>query len=45
MFLQTDHHSGEADRVFEVGFVLVHVGEADVEGAVEHHLGQRGTLP
>lgn len=40
MFLQTDHNPGEADGVFEVGLILVNVGEAGVEGTVKHHLEQ-----
>lgn len=30
VFLHTDHNPGEADGVFEVGLVLVDVGEAGV---------------
>lgn len=40
MFLQTDHNPGKADGVFEVGLILVNVGEAGVEGTVEYHLEQ-----
>lgn len=45
MFLQTDHNSGKADGVFEVGLILVNVGEAGVEGTVEHHLEQSRRRP
>lgn len=40
MSLQTDRNPGEAHGVFEVGLVLVDVGEAGVEGTVQHHLEQ-----
>lgn len=40
LFLQTDHNPGETNWVFEVGLILVDVGEAGVKRTVQHHLRQ-----
>lgn len=35
---QTDRHAGKRHRVFEVGLVMVNVGETRVQRTVQHHL-------
>lgn len=37
-FLQTDHNTRKADWVFEVGLVLVNVGETRVQRTIQRHL-------
>lgn len=37
-FLQTDHNTRKSDWVFEVGLVLVNVGETRVQRTIQHHL-------
>lgn len=41
LFLQTDHNPGETNWVFEVGLILINVGEAGVKRTLQHHLRQR----